>query len=120
MSRFINYIKSLFTKTEDEFTKLTRLPIGMTEFHQWADSIINKSGLPNNDSVKLSLAKMVTQLGHDVASAPKSLFVALLHKAAANQIAFAVNTEIRAKQAASDAVKQVENVVAPTTTGGQN
>lgn len=120
MLKIITFFKSFFTKTETEFTKLTNLPVGVTEFHQWADSIIAESHLPDPDTLKLAICQMVVRLEHTASEIPKIFFVNALRKAAANQIAFAVSEEIKIKQVASKAAKAAEAVVAPTTSGGQS
>jgi hypothetical protein len=78
----------------------TKLPVGLTEFHAWADSIIDLSGkFADTDSMKWAIASQVQHLDHKVDSIPKDYFVRTLRKAAANQIAAQVFTDIKEKQA---------------------
>lgn len=76
----------------------TKLPQGMTEFHLWADSVIELAGLPNNDSTKFSVATMILHLPPTDAYKAKEYFVRSLIKAAANQIAHGTMTELKEKQ----------------------
>ena len=85
----------------------TPLPVGVTEFNQWADSIIELSGRFADDaSLRQALANMVIHAsplkGTDTprASIPKAFFVKGLRKGAANQVASYVFQEIRTKQMA--------------------
>lgn len=76
----------------------SRLPQGMTEFHAWADSIIDHYGMPNNDSTKWPLAIAITHLSPTTAYMPKKHFGNVLNKAAATQVAFAYIQEAKEKQ----------------------
>lgn len=78
----------------------TRLPVGIAEFHAWADEVIALAGVPNNDSTKFGLAVSITHLGPTEASVPKQHFIDILHKGAATQIAFAIMDELKSKQQA--------------------
>ncbi len=79
--------------------KKTKLPVGLTEFHAWADSIIDLTGkFADTDSMKWAIASQVQHLDHKVDSIPKDYFVRTLRKAAANQIAAQVFTDIKEKQ----------------------
>ena len=77
----------------------TSLPVGMTEFDKWSDSVIALSPLPNNSSSKFTVAVMIPHLDSTTARKPKAYFVRALHKAAANQIAYSIIQELKAKQA---------------------
>jgi hypothetical protein len=73
----------------------TRLPIGMTEFDEWAKSIIELTDLPDNDSMRFSLSTMVLHLSSTSGYKSKEFFIRSLYKAAANQIAAAKLHEIK-------------------------
>jgi hypothetical protein len=88
----------------------TKLPVGMTEFNAWADSIIELSGnYADADSMKFALASMVIHLGPQRSSVAKNHFVRSLRKTAANQVAQAVFQDIKIKQQeAAKAAQQAE------------
>lgn len=94
----------------------TPLPVGLSEFHKWADSIIELSGeYADPDSMKQALANMIIHASPAKASdtprshVPKQFFVKGLRKGAANQVASYVFQEIRTKQvAALEAAKKAE------------
>ncbi len=72
----------------------TALPVGLTEFNQWADSIIELAGpYADSDSMLQALANMVMHASPTDKSQtarshiPKNWFVKGLRKGAANQIA---------------------------------
>lgn len=44
------------------FTLPSRLPVGMIEFKDWADSIVSTYNLPDNDSIRFALATMILHL----------------------------------------------------------
>lgn len=78
----------------------TKLPVGMSEFETWSDSIIELAGeYADRDSMKYALATNVIHLPHTKARVAKAYFVDTLRKAAANQVASAVFQEIKFKQA---------------------
>lgn len=86
----------------------TPLPVGVTQFNIWADSIIELSGpYAASDSMKQALANMVMHAaplkGTDTARShiPKNFFVKGLRKGAANQVASHVFQEIQLKQKAA-------------------
>lgn len=76
------------------------LPQGLTEYQTWSDSIISLYGLPNNDSVKFSIAVMILHLGENHAYVSKALIGKKLMKAAANQIVSQVIQDLKHKQIA--------------------
>lgn len=89
----------------------TKLPVGMTEFHQFADEVIELAGsFADEDSMKWAISSQITHLPHTTASKPKAYFVRCLRKAAANQISAAVFIDIkdRQKQAQQDLQQQAE------------
>lgn len=82
----------------------TPLPVGLTEFHAWADSIIELSGkFADEDSMKWALASQVIHLGPQKSKVAKNFFVRSLRKAAANQIASQVFQDVKIKQQAAQA-----------------
>lgn len=83
----------------------TPLPVGLTEFHAWADSIIELAGeFADRDSLKWALASNILHYkSNSISSVPKAFFVSSLRKAAANQVASQVFTDIKEKQAKKQA-----------------
>ncbi len=86
----------------------TPLPVGLSEFETWADSIIELSGeFADKDSMKYAIASNLIHLPHTKAKVPKAYFVNTLRKAAANQVASQVFQDIKIKQQqAIDTAKQ--------------
>lgn len=81
----------------------TRLPIGMSEFDNWSNDIIELSGLPDNDSVRFALASAIMHGKSDGAYVSKFYFVKLMLKGAANQIAHAKFQALKQEQEAKAA-----------------
>jgi hypothetical protein len=105
------------------------LPVGMSEFQQWSDDIIELSGkFADVDSMKFALASQIMHLGAQQAYVPKNYFVKSMRKAAANQVASQAfqdvkNKQLEAAKAAEEAAKQPVEVTTPTpvvTSDGQN
>lgn len=102
----MNYIKRILAYFP------SRLPVGLTEFHAWADSIV--SMLPPGfekvpkDELEWVLASTIQHLGMTKAYVSKQYFVQVLHKAAASQVAAQVFQDIKLAQVkakeAADAV----------------
>ncbi len=95
----------------------SKLPVGLTEFHAWADSIIELAGkYADEDSLKFALASMIMHLDSKKGSAPKAQFVNMLRKVAANQVAGQVFSDIKTKQQeAQNAAKLAEVTAQPET-----
>lgn len=95
----------------------TRLPVGLTEFNTWADSIIELSGkYANEDDMKFALASMVIHADAKHGALPKNYFVVRLRKAACNQVASQVFQDIKKRQADELAKKQLEDTTKETST----
>jgi thiamine pyrophosphate-dependent acetolactate synthase large subunit-like protein len=78
------------------------LPVGATEFHKWANNIIDLGGkFADEDSLKFALASAVVHAKHDSSALPDQYFIRLLRKAAANQVASQIFQDIKVKQAAA-------------------
>lgn len=95
------------------------LPVGLTEFGKWADSVVDLAGLPaSRDSQHQALANMIIHLPprkgdqRPRAYESKNWFVHSLRKGAANQIASfvfqAIRTEMDAKIAEMKHAEQAE------------
>lgn len=93
----------------ERFTAL-KLPTGVQEFHEWAESFITIYGdaLPTQhvDSIKFALASQIMHLGEATAFASRDEFYNRLVAGAAKQVAHHVFTEIKLKQQA--AIKAAE------------
>lgn len=77
----------------------SKLPVGMKQFNDWAESIIELSGkYADDDSLRYALASMILHSGSDKGSKPKAYFVNCLRKSAANQVASQIFQDIKAKQ----------------------
>lgn len=113
MNNAIKQIKKTINKVTGYLP--TSLPLGMTEFKSWSDSIIETYDLPDNDSSRWALAVMISHLDPTTAVKPKIYFSLSVKKSMANQIAFAVMEGLKAKQKAeqeaaqkAESAKQVE------------
>lgn len=94
----------------------TPLPIGMTEFDTWANSILDLSGrFADDDSLKFALASMIIHLGPQRSAVPKNYFVRSLKKGAANQVASQIFQDIKSKQQAALEAAKAAEVTAATT-----
>jgi hypothetical protein len=77
----------------------SKLPVGMTEFNEFADSIIELSGkYADTDSMRFAIASMIIHLGPQKSAVAKNHFVRSLRKSAANQVASQVFQDIKTKQ----------------------
>ena len=107
----------------------SRLPVGLSEFHAWAESII--ALLPPGfekvpvDELKWVIATAIQHLDATKARVPKIYFLRLLHKAAASQVASQVFQDIKNKQLeekaareAAEAAKKLE-ATPPEASSGQ-
>lgn len=114
-----------FKNTEDlsvgEFTELMQekraLPIGRTQFTEWADRIISGAHVgATNESLKFSLAAMLMHLGPTEAYREDAFFILQLRKAAVNQTAHTIMQELKeaqeAKQKLAEATATPLEVVA--------
>ena len=128
-----NIISNLVTKLKRSVRKLryffpSPLPLGVTEFNNWAQSIIDTYNLPNNDTVVGALGVMIAQLGPSEASKPKRYFGMCVRKTMANQVGHSRFQEIKAeynrklaeeKAAIEAAAKNQEVTAPPVTSNGQ-
>ena len=99
----------------------TPLPVGVTEFNVWSDSIIELSGeYADRTAMKFALASMVLHADSSRGSLPKHYFVVRLRKSAANQVASQVFQDIKlqqqleAEKKAAEAANQVEAATQPS------
>lgn len=94
--------------------KNSALPLNDAEFTIWADEIIRRAAVPDEDGdFKYALASVLMQLPADVAHKPIQYFVDSIRKAAINKTAYkyiAAEREKRlAAQKEADAAKQEAN-----------
>lgn len=111
MNNWTQKLKLYYNKFRGLFP--SALPTGMTEFKEWADSLIETYPLPTSDrdSLVFGLAAMIMRLGPLEAYKSKYWFVLSLRAAISKQIAGANFQEIKIrqqKQMAEDAAKQAE------------
>jgi hypothetical protein len=79
----------------------TALPVGLTAFNQFASDIIELTGpLAEEDSLRYVVATQILNLPSTRSWKPKAYFVSCIRKAAANQVASQVFTDIKEKQVA--------------------
>lgn len=87
----------------------TKLPIGREEFNEWAAAIIRLAKVPDNSSTRFALGVMIMHRPPTESSKPKRFFAKQLYKAAVNEVAHALISEIKEEQ-------QREKVAATTLT----
>lgn len=98
LKRLLNYLLSFLP---------SQLPVGLTEYHKFTDSIIDLVGpIADNDSLKWAISNQIIHLKPQQDSVAKRYFVKSLRKAAANQVASAVFQEIKNKQQEAFAAQQ--------------
>jgi hypothetical protein len=98
----------------------TKLPVGLTEFNAWADSIIELGGqYADQDSLRFAIASMVIHLPAGTGSISKNHFVKGLRKSAANQVASQVFQDIKAKQQAVLDQQKAEATAIPQVASGE-
>lgn len=77
------------------------LPIGRTQFMEWSDRIISLAHVDATpESLRFSLAAMLMHLGPTEAFREDAYFILSLRKAAVNQTAHAILSEIKDAQEA--------------------
>lgn len=104
--KYLNQVLGLFPSP---------LPVGMTAFQSWMNSIIQSYDIPDNDSSRFALATMILHLSSTTSSKPKIHFARSMRKAMANQVAAAVMQDLKDKQAAAAAKAQEEANAQATT-----
>ncbi len=90
----------------------SRLPVGMKEFDDWAESFHEIYTMPtsNKDSVKFTLATIVMHLGSTIAYKSKFFFYLTIQASAAKQVAGTAFYDIKERQKAAElAAKDVTN-----------
>lgn len=105
----------------------TKLPVGMTEFDQFSNDIIELSGqYADLDSMRFAIASMLIHAPAHSGALSKHYFVVRLRKSACNQVASQVFQTIKSEQdakqkAASEAAKlqQAADTTAETTVSGK-
>lgn len=103
-------IKTKLSKALNQLLSLLPcpLPVGMTEFEEFSNSVIELSGeYADRDSMKYAIASMIIHLGPQRSHVAKNYFVRSLRKAAANQVASQVFQDIKQKQ--EQAAKAAQN-----------
>lgn len=120
MNTLFQKLKSFFKKITDSPKRPVPLPIGMSDFNTWAESIVALSGLPDNDSVRWSLAIMILHLPAEKARVPKQYLADCLRKSAANQVAAGVVQELKTKQEQAKAAQEAAQTQAAEATAADS
>jgi hypothetical protein len=95
----------------DKMREKQPLPIGRTQFMEWSDRIIQGAMVEaETDSLRFSLAAMLMHLGPTEAMREDGYFILSLRKAAVNQTAHAIMTELKEAQ---EAKKKLAEDTAP-------
>lgn len=98
MTKFLNKCKLYFKKFLYLFP--SPLPIGLTEFDNWAKDVLTTYGWPDNDSFRFALASMIINQGPAKCSRSKYYFSKVVHAAASKQVAGDVFYSLKMKQKA--------------------
>lgn len=81
---------------QEQLQEKRPLPVGVTEFHEWADRIISGAMLTATpESQKFALANTLLNLGPTIAYETDLYFIHVLRKHAVNQVADAMRAKIR-------------------------
>ena len=90
MTKLLKLIRSYFP---------SKLPVGVTEFNQFADDIIELSGkFADRDSMVFAISSILIHADASYGSLSKQYFVRRLVKSAANQIASQAFQDIKIRQ----------------------
>lgn len=112
MRQLLARVKAYITRRKliRDAKKPSKLPVGLTEFNEFCDDVIAISGeFADRDSMVYAIASNIIHIKHDCDAVPKAYFAQCLRKAAANQVASAIFTEIKErheKQKAEDTAAQ--------------
>jgi hypothetical protein len=81
----------------EQMRELRALPMGVQEFHEWADRIISGACIPGAtpESQKFALAEMIMHLKPTQDHCDDAHFIHTLRKGAVNEVAWAMMKEIR-------------------------
>lgn len=100
-------IKTKEQRLEDAKLFASPLPIGITDFNTWADDIVDLYDLPNNDSIRFTLASIILNVKETEAFKPKHDFFLLIRTAMAKQVASQVFYDLKMKQKAEQEAAEV-------------
>lgn len=91
LKRLVNQVLGLFP---------SKLPVGVTEFNTWADSIIDTYPMPtsNRESLRFTLATIIMHQGSQDAYRSKFYFYLTINAAASKQIAGEIFYQIKEEQ----------------------
>lgn len=80
----------------------TPLPVGMTEYNKWMDSVLNLVGpIADKTSMTWLISNEIMHIKSGTDRVPKRYFVKVLRKFAANQLAASVVNQIKEQQEAA-------------------
>ena len=105
----INQIKGLWP---------AKLPVGMTAHKAWADNIIKTYGLPDNDSIRFTLAVNLMHVEQTTHRKADFFFYKKVHKGMANEVANAVIMDLKQKQAEEAEAAKAKEAEEPATKAG--
>jgi hypothetical protein len=109
--KILSFIKNSYVRIRGRFAE--PLPLGLTEFNDWSNSIILAYDLPGNDSTYFTLAVMILHMPAGLDAYPKCKVAAQVRKAMSNQVVSQVIQDLKAKQEA--AIKAAQQPVEATT-----
>lgn len=107
IARFFFRIRALFP---------SQLPVGVSEFNNYCDKIIDACGFPNDPSYRHTIGTMIMQLSPTTDKKSTQYFIKSIRKAMANEIAYFVIMQIRDERAA----KEKEEKLAATDNKGES
>lgn len=110
MKRIIAKIKRNYALLRAFFP--SQLPQGMTEFNEFADSIIDLYDFPkDNDGYINMIATMIQHFDRTVHATSKYNFSRLMRKAVANEVAYYVIQDLKLKKKKESEAKVVDGEV---------
>jgi hypothetical protein len=96
----------------------TKLPVGKTAYNLWLKSVTDLAGpIADVESMEWVISNEVMRLNSSKDSVPKSVFVKILRKYAANQLAASHVMDLKSRQEARSAAQSPPAQPEVTTTG---
>ena len=112
-----NLVSTPVEVIRDQLRELRPLPLGMTEFDEWSDRIISGALVTaDHESQKFALASMIKMMGPTEDHKEDIFFMKSLRRSAMEQIATAVQHQIRDAAKARLAAQEVELTQKPEMT----
>jgi len=100
----------------NETEELVQLPVGLSEFNAFCETIFTKYSLPDMPSYRNAVATMIMHLPQTEDKAALSFFAKSIRKAMANQVAYEVIQQIREDEKAKEKAQSDANAIGTVST----